>query len=335
MKTFYDILYSANYSDFDAWKYEMRQYFITSKVVNALDGIPQSTYYHPEFDALLHTFNMVYVTKMFGYDNLIEAAFLHDVGKAWKTTVGEKKIYSYGHAKKSVEFIEEYKDYIKYYDVTVKVIAEHMNHSIKNVSDYDKIQDEDLRRFVQMDKGQSRAAWATFATNFDLKKNKIKEMFVHFKQRHSSKKVYVMVGIPGSGKSRYLKNIDKKYIVCPDEIRREFTGNISNQAANDDVWEETKVRMKVDLLKYGKTYLDATSVDKWLRIEFMSDFNDCRKIAVVFEVDPEVAIRRIKDDIEKGIDRSNVPDGVVRKKYKLFEKGKRSLYNEFNKVVII
>jgi len=40
-----------------------------------------------------------------------------------------------------------------------------------------------------------------------------------------SKKLYLMIGIPGSGKSTYVNNLVKDYgvqVVCPDDIRKAF-----------------------------------------------------------------------------------------------------------------
>jgi predicted kinase len=193
--------------------------------------------------------------------------------------------------------------------------------------------DSDLDDFITSDKIISKQLYLKDSNWFDRFKNKIKEKMVFFKQKHSSKKVYIMVGISGSGKSRYLSSIEPKYIVSPDEIRRELTGDISDQSMNNDVWATTKILMKLTLRRYGKVYLDATNVNKWLRVEFMSDFNGAQKIAVVFDADVETTIERIKKDIENGIDRPNVPEEVVRKQYKLFKKGEQSLKNEFNKVI--
>lgn len=311
------------------WKRELRKHDITHEVVNVLEGVPQGLKYHPEFDAFVHTYYVVIAVMKLKRLDLIEAAFLHDYGKGTKTNVGKDRIYSFGHPRESLKFIEKHKDRIKYYDLTYRITKEHMNLPVG----HKKLKDDvDLDDFITADKVISKQLYLKNSTWFDRFKNKIKERLVFFKQRHSSKLVYVMAGISGSGKSRYLKNMDSKYIVSPDEIRRELTGDISDQSRNNEVWATTKVRMKVVLWKYGKVYLDATNVNKWLRVEFMSDFNSAQKIVIVFDVDVETAVGRVQMDIENEVDRPNVPEEVVRKQYKLFKKGENSLKHEFNKI---
>lgn len=314
----------------EAWKKELREYDITHEVVNALEGVPQGLKYHPEFDAFVHTYYVVSAIWKLKRPDLIEAAFLHDYGKGTKTNVGNDRIYAFGHPKESVKYLESIKDRIKYYDLTYRMIEKHMdlNPGHKKLKD-----DSDLDDFVNADKIISKQLYLKDSVWSERVSNRIKEKMVFFKQRYSKKKVYVMVGISGSGKSRYLKNVDPKYIVSPDDIRRELTGDISDQSMNYEVWPTTKARMLVALRRYGKVYLDATNVNKWLRVEFMSDFNGAQKIAVVFDSDVETSLERVNKDVENGVDRSAVPEGIIRKQYKLFKKGEASLKSEFNKVI--
>jgi len=90
---------------------------------------------------------------------------------------------------------------------------------------------------------------------------------------------------------------------------------------------------KLDL--HGKVVLDATNVNKWLRIQFMSDFNGCHKEAIVFPVELDVAIERVNRDIRSGIERSDVPATVIRNQFKLFNRGSQSVWKEFNTVKVI
>jgi len=312
------------------WKRQLREYEITANVVNALEGVPQGLKYHPEFDAFYHTYYVVSAIWKLWRPDLIEAAFLHDYGKGTKTNIGRNVIHSFGHPKESLKFVEKHKDIIKYYDLTYRMVGKHMdlNPGHKKLKD-----DIDLDDFVNADKIISKQLYMSHSDWMDRFKNKIKEKMVFFKQRYSSKKVYIMVGISGSGKSRYLKSVDPKYIVSPDDIRRELTGDISDQSKNNEVWALAKLTMKITLRRYGKVYLDATNVNKWLRVEFMADFNGVQKIAVVFDSDVETSLKRVNNDIENGVDRSVVPEEIIRKQYKLFKKGESSLKHEFNKVV--
>ena len=60
-------------------------------------------------------------------------------------------------------------------------------------------------------------------------------------------KLIVMVGLPGSGKSTYAKELIKKgradIILSSDAIREELTGDESNQTVNDKVFKLLYQRM--------------------------------------------------------------------------------------------
>ena len=319
---------------FEIWKRELREHDITCDVVNALDGVPQATFYHPEYDALLHTYYVCRGVLLMARLDLLEAAFLHDYGKGFTTNIGDKRIYHFGHPQESVKFIDSIKDRLKFYDLTRLMTEKHMNFSLEQA--WREGFDEDLSDFIRADKYWSKKLFNTESSFFEKKVNKIHEKYVHFKQRNSSKTVYVIVGISGSGKSRFLElNIDPKYIVSPDDLRRQLSGDVSSQVDNEEVWLLTKHLMRAKLIQYGKVYLDATSVVKFLRVRYMSHFNDCRKVAIVFDVDPDVAIRRIEKDIEVGIDRSYLQEHMIRKQYKNFKRGEKSLKYEFSKVIYV
>lgn len=334
MKTIYNILKENKDKSFVDWKYALRHYDITCDVVNLLNGIPQSTYYHSEFDALIHTFYVCRAVSIFNRDDLLETAFFHDIGKAFTTNIGDQRIYSFGHAEESVKFIDNpnVKNRLKYYDLTKNLIQVHMNDYGKSIKNNEEIDDIDFKLFNTIDKFISKKLYENDHSSFNLFINKLKEKWVHYYQRYSRKKLYMLVGTSGSGKSTYLQNIDNKYIVSPDIIRREIDGDVSSQINNDLVWDITKDRLRINLVRFGRAYLDATNVSRFLRIPFMAKFNDCRKIAIVFDVDPEIAIDRINKDIELNVDRANVPESVIRRQYKNFKKGERSLYHEFNEI---
>ena len=316
-------------ADFEKWKRELRNHDITCDVINALDGVPQSTHYHPEFDALMHTFYVCKAVMKIGRHDLLETAFLHDYGKGSTTNIGDKRIYHFSHPDKSIEFIDKVKYGLKNYDLAYRLTKIHMNTKGKKTAD-----DTDFDDFIFADKVLSKELWNKDHDFSDRIRNKFYEFMVHLKQRLSRKKVYLMVGISGSGKSRYLKDVDPKYIISPDELRREISGDVSSQVDNSVVWGMVRDLMRLKLEKYGKVYLDAVNVVKFSRVPLMAKFNDARKIAVIFDVDPNIAIDRVHKDIENDVDRSNVPDEVIRKQYKNFIRGKDSLKYEFNKVII-
>jgi predicted kinase len=127
----------------------------------------------------------------------------------------------------------------------------------------------------------------------------------------------LLIGIPGSGKSTWLKSFDQtNYIIInPDSIRKEITGDISDVSQDVKVWQIAKERT-VNALENGKNViLDATNVDTSRRREFINDLPEVQIQAKLFDADPEESKRRIRKDIELGIDRSNVPEEIIDKMY--------------------
>lgn len=138
-------------------------------------------------------------------------------------------------------------------------------------------------------------------------------------------KFTILVGISGSGKSYWIKsNIDSNAIVVsPDGIRKELTGDISDQSRNKEVFP-IAFKRAVDALNSGKSVIfDATNVVSNLRknmLDYMRQnvTNDFKALAKIFDVDPKVAKERIRKGIESGHDRSNVPDEAVDRQYRNF-----------------
>ena len=127
------------------------------------------------------------------------------------------------------------------------------------------------------------------------------------------------VGIPGSGKSYWIKSQTGYTVVSPDDIRREMGGDVSDQSKNAQVWALAKQRTLSALNRGQNVILDATNVDSQYRKLFISGLPDCIMKAKVFDVDPEVAKARIHKDLEQGRDRSVVPDHVIDRMYEGFK----------------
>jgi predicted kinase len=123
----------------------------------------------------------------------------------------------------------------------------------------------------------------------------------------------LMVGIPGSGKSSWIaeNKSENAVVVSPDDIRRELSGNVSDQTQNAKVWELAKQRT-VEALKLGKdVILDATNVATKSRKRFLQGLPPHKLQAKRFEADPEETYKRIQKDLEEGKDRSAVPHGAI------------------------
>ena len=121
------------------------------------------------------------------------------------------------------------------------------------------------------------------------------------------------IGISGCGKTT-SGNILKKEnynleIVCPDDIRKELTGDISDQSQNEKVWNICYSRIIHNLQDGKDVYLSATNLSKGgLKHLFkLAEKAHAEIEAVAFEDsrDWELCYNRVKKDIDSGVDRSN------------------------------
>ena len=149
--------------------------------------------------------------------------------------------------------------------------------------------------------------------------------------RFSSPGFEMLIWIPGSGKSTYLKTLNNSNIsiVSPDNIRKELTGNISDQSKDMDVWAEVEKRINELLSQWKYVILDATNVTTEYRIPLLNRIKDnnngINSYATLFDIDPEESKKRIKEDIENKIDRSNVPDNIIDMMFDLYQETLKSL----------
>lgn len=148
------------------------------------------------------------------------------------------------------------------------------------------------------------------------------------------KQLLLLVGISGSGKSYFInKNGFKKYVVCPDDIRRELTGNVSDHSKEDEVWTTVYKRLGDNLNHYGKAVLDATNLISKYRVQLLDKFPNTKTVAVVFPANPALSKQRIHQDLANGKDRSNVPDDVIDIQYSKFINNYNALWDDFDLVV--
>jgi predicted kinase len=109
------------------------------------------------------------------------------------------------------------------------------------------------------------------------------------------------VGQSGCGKTTLGREFEKLgfEVVCPDDVRAELTGDVSNQSLNAVVFKIIPERI-VSLLKTKDVFYSATNVKEhdWNAIrKWVSDV-DCKIVWVVFDVNPKECLRRVKKDLE-------------------------------------
>lgn len=158
------------------------------------------------------------------------------------------------------------------------------------------------------------------------------------------------VGISGSGKSRlYDVSMPKDMVlVCPDDIRREVNGSISDQSNGAKIFEIAHERTIVALAEGKDVYFSATNL---VSVNIMDMLNKIiehipsEDLDIAFYIltdsyKPELCYSRVKSDLEDGIDRSNVPEEVIMKQHQRFlsmvnnlEKGILKNFLEENKIM--
>ena len=128
-------------------------------------------------------------------------------------------------------------------------------------------------------------------------------------------KAYLLVGIPGSGKSTWGQNAaqaNPDFVrLCPDEFRAKFGTGEADQSVSGRAFAATKHGMDVALRDGHSVIIDATNMYRKTRKDFLDIAKkyNAETIAVVFEVSRETAIERNKNRGAAG--GRNVPEHVI------------------------
>lgn len=122
--------------------------------------------------------------------------------------------------------------------------------------------------------------------------------------------LYIPVGISGSGKThlkRSLKTI--KISVCPDDIRKELTGNIGDQSRNNEVFRIAYSRIKALLSQDKSVYFDGTNLRRDTIDTLLSIAKETGATPQIFILKDseniELCRDRVRKDILSGVDRSD------------------------------
>lgn len=143
--------------------------------------------------------------------------------------------------------------------------------------------------------------------------------------------IHIMCAVPGAGKSTFIKERKKEddIVICPDEIRKELTGDISDQSKNKEVWDTAYDRLYKNVSEQSNDiWFDATnckvsSITKLIGVIQNAATETDILVDVNLEVmqdsyEPDLCKHRIHTDISDGIERSNVPDEVVDRMFATF-----------------
>lgn len=283
---------------------------LPENLIKSLKDLPQGPKWHSEGNLYNH---ILLVSDKLPKDNvdLQVCALFHDLGKLDTTKIQEVpigiKISAIGHENYVSKYIQLYKHLFEDLHVDwgkVEVVCkQHMrmhtfiNGEMKNVH-----------------KRASIASSIYFRDLYDFAKADMEGRYT------GSRQILVLtVGIPGSGKSTWAKAFCEKtgYVrVCPDDIRKRITGNISDISKDGVVWSEAFDTIE-NLLETGKNVVfDSTMVNSKTRKRMISLFENYAVIVYkLFPCTSELAKDRIKTDINSNVERSNVPENVVDSMY--------------------
>lgn len=131
-------------------------------------------------------------------------------------------------------------------------------------------------------------------------------------------KLFMMIGIPGSGKSKEAEIIAKEHdaiIHASDRIREEFSKRPNTKEDNSFIFQQLHLRVQRDL-KAGKNVVyDATNINSKKRISFLNSINNipCEKIAIIMATPYEQCV---KNNAER---ERSIPEMVIEKMYKNFQ----------------
>lgn len=123
-------------------------------------------------------------------------------------------------------------------------------------------------------------------------------------------KFYMVVGIPGSGKSHLAEELGVK-VYASDKLRKELWGDESVQGDNNEIFTELYRRIKESLKKGESCVLDATNIKASKRTHFLKEIKniECEKICIMAAVDFNVCLKRNEERPR------HVPYEVIKRMY--------------------
>ena len=158
--------------------------------------------------------------------------------------------------------------------------------------------------------------------------------------------LYVMIGIPGSGKSTYVKEYLKEYLetclykttkyVSRDDIRLKYLKEEDDHFAREtEVYNEFIDEILDGFINYDCTIADATHLSKGSRAKLLGtlykdikDYN-IKVIGIVMDSDPETCLERNS----KRQGRALVPENIMKSMINAFTIPKKS--EGFDEIEII
>ena len=129
---------------------------------------------------------------------------------------------------------------------------------------------------------------------------------------------YMMVGLPGSGKSFTAESIPNAVVHSSDAIRAEVLGDENDQTQQDLVFQTLHKRVLQDLVDGKDVVYDATNINYKRRIGFLNRVralhkHDLRTVCLFMATPYEVCLER-NNNRER-----SVPESVIQRMYFKFD----------------
>ena len=128
-------------------------------------------------------------------------------------------------------------------------------------------------------------------------------------------KLYMLVGLSGSGKSSWCAQQHTMKVFSSDKMREELFNNVNEQRYNDILFKKLHERVKESLRNGYDSVVDATNLSSRRRIAFLNEIKHipCEKICRFFPMPYEFCLER--DSMRK----RTVGKKVIMKQMKQFE----------------
>ena len=133
------------------------------------------------------------------------------------------------------------------------------------------------------------------------------------------KKLVLMMGVPGSGKSTYARNVLKygDIYISRDEIRYSILTDEDDYFAKENEVIKTFIQYideaLIDTQYQGKVYADATHLSPKSRAQVLNQLKNKNKVSVIY-LDVPLNIILARNAQREG--RALVPENVIRRMYK-------------------
>lgn len=153
-------------------------------------------------------------------------------------------------------------------------------------------------------------------------------------ERRSGKDIILPIGTSGSGKSTWIKSLPKNtyFVISPDEMRVEFTGNMNDKSKDEEIYEELNRRVINAIFTGQKVIIDSTNLQRDRRRNMINVIKgaipDANIMYKLMPLNPELAKQRIKNDITSGVNRANVPDSTIDRHAELYKQMLKDITEE-------